>query len=532
MSHYLLKLGAITFFIGLILIMFAWQVTHPIYMPEIEEYTFSQFHPSLWAGITLTLLGLFFTGYSTDNLIIKAFCASLFPVILYCYTFFFPILASSDIGSVRAMFEVFNQVGINSEAASYFQYPIYFSLNALSSEILQTDMKTISPIFFALFGVLLALFLFLYLAKYKKDASYQIAFFAIPMYFIGLFYFLNYQWVPQTTALVFFFLLLMLLNYKGVEYRFLSLIVFTVLAFTHAFIPSIFLIFFGFYVYRKRELHYMFVLMLCIYCAILVYFTTFYFPVIAETFTNTIYSFGSDYKVQVSRSFEEPADFMSQLISMINKIRIPLIWIIVTLGSFVRFIQKKIDYKMFSLGTTSGIYLVLGFFYPILGLRALQILLIALVVGVCVFIKRWKKLTILFIFIIILLSAFGPMRNSYDQTHYQLDEEKNACSFLANTISTEEEIGIAIGHINWEYFTVTYKYLHEKYFEAYRPGNIEFYDIFNPAIKRNNFFLYNNNLGKEILSYGVDIEDVNLVVDAQLLKNKIYQGGNSQIISG
>jgi len=529
---YFQKFGAISFFIGLILIMFSWQVSHPIYMPEIEEYTFSQFHPSFWAGITLTLIGLFFTGYCSKSLIIKALCASLFPVVLYCYTYFFPILASSDIGSVRAMFEIFNQVGVNSNAASYFQYPIYFSLNALSSEVLKADMKIISAIFFALFGLLLALYLFLYLSKFKKNASYQIAFISIPIYFIGLFYFLNYQWVPQTIALVFFFLLLMLFNYKGVEYKFLTLIVFTVLAFTHAFIPTIFLIFFGFYVYKNRELYYMFLLMLCIYSAILVYFTTFYFPVIAETFTNTIYSFGSDYKVQVSRSFEEPSDFLSLLISTINKIRFPLIWMVVVLGSFVRFIQKKIDFKMISLGTTSGIYLVLGFFYPILGLRALQILLIALVIGVCFFIKKWKKLTLIFIFLILILAVFGPMRNSYDQTHYQLDEEKNACSFLAKTIPIEKEIGVAIGHVNWEYFTVSYKYLNGKYFEAYLPGNTEFYNIFDTSIKKDNFILYNTNLGKEILSYGVEIEEINQVIDAKISKNKIYQGGKTLIISG
>jgi len=500
-------------------------------MPDIDDFTFNQFLPSIWIGIILSLIGLFLTGYYSKRKSIKALCASLFPIILYSYSYFFPILTSPDIGNVRGMFEVFHQVGINSDIVSYFQYPIYFSLNEISSQILGFEMEIISALFFALFGILIGLFLFLFLSKIKKNMSGQIAFLAVPLYFIGLFSFINYQWVPQTLALVFFFLLLVLLDQDGVEYKLFSIVIFTTLAFTHAFIPTIYLIFFGFYVLKKRELTHMFLLMICIYSSILIYYTTFYFPVIAETFSKTIYSFGSDYNFKVSRSFEEPSELMSQIISLVNRVRVPLVWLVVTTGSFVEFLKKRLHFKMIALGVTSGVYLGFGFFYPILGMRALQILLVALVIGICFFIKRWKKLTLLFIFVVLILSVFGPMRGTYSQTQFQLDEEKNACSFLANTLPTEGQKTVAIGQVNWGYFTISFKYQSGSYIEAYRPGNMEFYQIFNSTIEENGYILYNPNLGKEIVSYGAEMEEINNIVYEKISNNKIYECGKTLIIA-
>ena len=71
------------------------------------------------------------------------------------------------------------------------------------------------------------------------------------------------------------------------------------------------------------------------------YYTTFYFSAIVEVFKQSIYGFGTEYVTGISRSFMEPRDLMSQIISVINRVRVPLTWLLVLAGFFAGFIKKK-----------------------------------------------------------------------------------------------------------------------------------------------------------------------------------------------
>lgn len=506
-------------------------------MQELNEITFTQFHPLIWPGLVLSLVGLFLTGYYSNKKIVKIVCTSFFPIILYSHTFFYSYLASSDSAGAKAMFEIFHHVGIKPEVASYFQYPTYFSLNEITSQILGLDVKGIAIIFFVLFGILLGSYLYLFLSKMTKNISYQIAFLAVPLYFTAIYGNLNYQWVPQTLALVFFFMLLILFNQGIVGYKFLSVVTFTALVFTHAFIPIMFLLFFGFYAFKERKFGKNFILMVCIYAAVFVYYTTFFFPMVAETFKQSIYGFGGDYPSLISRSFKETSSLTNQIISLTNRIRIPLTLLVVSVGGAIWLIKKRISYTLIVLGMAGGFYLGLGIFYPILGMRSLQILFIPLVTGIGFFISKWKKPTLIFIVIILILSIFGPMRSTYDQHLFQLDEEENTCNFLVNTMTTESSNRLIIGGMNWGYFKVKYGYMNmsrsdDTYLIRLHPSDPEFYRVFNLSMKENEYVLYNPKLGKQIMSHGMKMEDVHNLIEKNLLNNKIYECGRTFIVEG
>ena len=231
-------IGGILFFIGLILIFISWYFTYPIYMPELEEKTITQFYPLLWPGMIFSLLGLFLIGYYSKRKSVKIICTSIFPVVLYIYVFYFSYIPTSDSGNVKAMFEIFHYTGINTVIDSYFHYPIFFTLNEMTSQILGFNANKLAIIFFILYGFLIALYIYLFIFKATKNDIYQIAFFAAPLYFIAIFNYLNYQWVPQTLALVFFLMLLLLLSNQITSgYKILSIIIFTILVFTHLCIP-------------------------------------------------------------------------------------------------------------------------------------------------------------------------------------------------------------------------------------------------------------------------------------------------------
>ncbi len=532
------NIGKILFFIGLILIIISWHLTYPIYMPKSDEILFNQFYPLIWPGMIVSLIGLFLTGYYSKKKNIKILCISIFPIILYVYVYFFSYIPSSDSGTVKAMFEIFHYTGINPAIEPYFHYPIYFTLNEMTSQILGFNANNLAILYFMLFGFLIALYIYLLILKSTKNDIHQIAFFAPPLYFIAMFSFLNYQWVPQTIALIFFLILsILLFDQKKSEYKFLSIIIFTVLVFSHLFIPAIFLLFIGIYAIKKKESRNILLLMICIYSTVLIYYATFFLPDIIEAFRESIYGFGKEYITDFSRSFMETSSLLSNIISTINRIRIPILWMFLSIGFFIWFIKRKISFSAFSLGLTGGIYFGIGMFYSILGMRSLQILFIPLLIGIGFYLSKWKKLTLIFITIIIILSIFGPMRNAYDGYQFQLKEEESTCNFLANTIIIEQPTFIAIGGINSGYFLKKFNYANinddnNKYLLINVPPNSDFYNFFDTYLDKNEYIIYNDNLGKEVISFWMNEKNASILKEKSVFNNKIYECGKTFIVKG
>jgi hypothetical protein len=526
------RIGAIFFFIGVILLLFSWHFSYPIYLTAPDELTFDQFHPSTWPGITLTLLGLFLTGYYSEKKSIKVICSAFIPITLYVYSFYFSYLLSADSGNVKSMFEIFHKVGIDSSVIPYFQYPTYFTLNEITNQILGIDSNSIAALFFALYGILLGAFLFLFLFKKTRDDQFQIAFLAIPLYFITIFFYINYQWVPQTFALVLFFLLLLTIDREGNQYKLFSFIIFIPFVFTHAFIPVIFLLFFGLYTYKKRSFFKFFILMCCIYVTVLIYYTTYYLPVIIDIFKETFNGFGGEYTSKIAISLKETTGIFDQIFSFINRIRIPLTFIVLSLGFVISFVKKKLDFLIIMLIIAGGFYLTIGLFFSILGLRALQIVVISLVLGIGFYAIKWRKQTLIFVIVLLLLSIAGPMRNSYNQTNFLLNEEENACRFLATTMPFGVQHNIALDQVDWGYFTNIDKYINGRSSLAIRPGTQEFYLIFHPFMKENNYVIYNSNLVKEIKNFGVMSDNNTIFSKTTALNNKLYQCGKTSILTG
>ena len=304
----IIKIGGILFFIGIILIIASWHYSYPICPLSINEVTFFQFSFLLWPGIIFILLGLFLVGYYCKNKIIIAICVSLFPLLLYVHAFFFYYIPSSDSGAARGMFQVFQRTGIDSNVISYFEFPTYFSLNEITHQITILGEKGIAFIFFTLFGILLGLFLFLFFSNLKNERYIQLSpFLLVIIYFLGIFGFLKYQWVPQTLALVFFFLLLFLSNYmisdlSDTRWKVIFILVFILLVFTHAFISVFFILFFVFLTLKKRYLFHLFLIIISIYTIITVYYTTLNFINYIEAFESFTQQIGGEFASQIPKS--------------------------------------------------------------------------------------------------------------------------------------------------------------------------------------------------------------------------------------
>lgn len=533
----IIKIGAIVFFIGLICAIISFNVTYPIHMSDVNEKTFTQFYPLIWPAIIFLSVGIFLIGFYTKKKAIKAICSSLIPLICYSYKFFFSYVPSSDCGNVRSMFVVFQKVGINSDFVSYFQYPTYFTLNEMTHQIMGINVNEISFLYFTLYGLLLGLFLFLFYFHIDAHNYPKTAFLYVLIFFIGMFSFLNYQWVPQTLALVLFFILLYLSNFilssrANIELKLLLILFFVTFVFTHAFLPIIFLMFFGFILIKKRNVLNVFLILFSIYLIVLIYYTTYHLPIFIETFRQSISGLGGDFSNKVSQSFQQPQGFLDQVISLVNRLRIPMIWLVVTFGLLILFLKKKNEPIVFFLGLSGGLYFSIGLAFSVLGFRSLQILFIPLVTGISYFLFKIRRPTLIFVTIILILSVFGTMRLGYDETHFLLTEDVHACEFLSINSRYNADIDVAVGQVDWGYFKNLYRYHNGILPSACRSGHTDFYKIFNLSMEKNGYVIYNPNLGKEILGHGMKEDDFFELKKNVLLNNKIFDSNKTFILNG
>jgi hypothetical protein len=533
-----IQIGGLFFLIGFILITISWYYTYPIHISPIDEVAFSQFFPSLWPGIIFCSIGIFLIGYYTKNKIVQVVFCCFSPLLLYITPFFYSYLSQSDSGSVRSMFLIFQKVNVNPHVVSYFEFPNFFVLNEILHQAVGVDEKGIAFISYALYGVLLALFLFLIFSKLMGQKYNQISFLLVIIYFIGMFSFLNYQWVPQTLALVYFFLFVFISTYLfseplSVEWKFLILFIFLSLVFSHPFIPLVALLFFGILSIKKRYLVQLFLFIITIYIFFTLYYSMINFDHYVEALRQSILGFGREYTTSVSRSFIQPEDTMSQFISNINRIRIPLIYVFASIGTLFLLFKRKIGFHLQALFFAGGIYLVTGIFYSILGLRTLQILFVPLTIGFTFFIFKWKKLTLFVIFIILISAVFGSIRMAYNETQFQTDGEAKACNFLADNFTTVENVSrVATNQVDYGYFTNIYFYLKNAYPNVKRPGEKDFFNLFNKSMNINDYIIYNSNLGKEILTYGTTMDRLLILLKDLTMYNKIYDCGQTYIIKG
>ncbi len=532
----MIKLGAIILCTGFILFLFSFIHSYPIQLLNINEKTFNQFHIYTWPAIVFLIFGSFIIGYLSEKKIVRGFCAAFIPLIFYSYVYFFRYVPSSDCGNVRSMFLIFKEVGIDANYIPYFQYPSYFLNNELTSELLMLNADSLSFIYFSLYGFLLALFLYLLYHNISGEEYKRYAFVFVTFYFIGIYSFLNYQWVPQTLALVYMFNLIYLTSIiyknKDIGYKYLLILVFIPFVFSHAFLPVIFIIFFGLIMFKKVSLRTTFILMISANAIVMIYFTTYYFPFFIETLQESLNGFSGEYTARIASSFQPPEELLSKIISNINRFRVPIAWMIIGLGSLVIFLKKKMETFVFRLGFAGGLYLIVGMLLSVMGLRSIQIILIPLTIGLGFFLVKFKKPTILIITIILLLVVFGPMREAYDITQFHSEEEANACVFLATNVNKQISSDVATNQVNFGYFKNLYRYHTLQIPSVVRSGNPVFYEIFNQSMKKNDYVIYNLNLGKEILGHGIREEKLNELNGQVLLNNKIFASEHTRILSG
>ncbi len=469
---------------GAINLVSAYQ-TYPIVISSLDDFPFNHFSYIFWGSLVITLVSLFLLSNLFTDKKSRYVFAFLFVFFFWIFYLCFPSVAGSDSDHFRGMTTRFMSSGLDSDKL-YFDFPSFFILSAFLSLVLNMDVNTVSSVVFVLIGFLFSSTLFIYFSK----KSSELALIGVVLYFLGAFYFINYQFAPQSFALVFFLLLIIVLRKDSINFKILSLIFFISLLFTHPFIVVYYLLFIFIVSIKKREYRFTFFLYFTTYIFVFSFFQNGFYSLISGISLN-IFA-GTEYGNIVQMANSGSVSILDNLSTIISRLVTLVVWLILGFGFLVRTKLKLTSKKELSLFLSSFILFGLGSFIGILGSRTIQFLFIPIIVTYIWVLNKYKLLSKVFILLIILLSVFTLIHSTYVDGVFPTNSGERACNFLAD------------------------KHLNEAYYENVLASRVSSW--------------YLMGLLPDIATGIQEVGSIGNINDTKLLKNRLYSPNPSLFI--
>ena len=426
------SLKYVLFLVGIAFVSLAWSESYPVSIPRTGTYVFDKISPWLWLGLSLIFVSLYEIS-RVSNRKIGFLCAITFTLFVYVHYLLFPLLPGSDSHYFRALTKLFSSVGINPTEQDYFQWPSFFILNKTLVEVLALDVNAVSLVTFLLTGFLLSSTLFVFLSSEDR----KLGFIGVAFYFMGLFYFLNYQFAPQSLALGLFLVSASFMSKNAFGFRLASFLIFGSLVLMHAFIPVLFLLCYLILTFRDPRRVTSLILFCAIYLATLTYFSVQHFQyLLLGALAELRYAFTlhGEYAVIIQGTFVPPVTFLDAVAQTFSRAITISIWAILIIGCLMRALNKDIKITSLSLLIAGSIYFAIGTFLSVLGARALQIVFVPFVSGYKPLLRRAPRIMHVCLLLIFMLFPFVIMHQIYDTT-------------FAQTTSGQRESEILIGNL-------------------------------------------------------------------------------------
>ena len=376
-------------------------------------------------------------------------------MVLYSISYFYFTLPTSDSQYFRGLTEFYietNNLDPLQPNHIYYQWPGFFILSGIVTSVSGLPLLTFEILLYTLIGFLLATSLYVYGSRLFKRGGFIV----IPVFFISMFYFLNYQSAPFSLALSLFFLLLILETQKtNTGWTIVTIILFVSLSVIHAFLPIFFIIYVLMrYIFDRTR-----------YFGNLLIFTSIFFVIIQFTlaeysFVDNIYRVmrsSSDYSNIAEATFASasvPLDIMFQLFSR----AVTITFIVISgVGFMFLFIKGKINSLDKALFLTGLIYLGFGIFLDSLGERAIIISFIPISLGASFLFEKTYRTKLKYLLSIILIAflilfPFIPLHQSFTHSvHFQTQETYKADDFFIEYYNWERH-----GYILADFRAITY----------------------------------------------------------------------------
>ena len=494
------KLLLVPFLLGLLFLLFSWFLSYPLAIDFANDFVFYHVSILYWISLPLLLVPMYLTALTTKNYALKWIISIGIVVILYSMSYFYSMLPGSDSHYFRGMTEyVGESKNLNPTLPNhkYYQWPSFFILSYIASSISGLGITNFEFLFYTVIGFLLSASLHVYASRAYKNNGFLM----VIVFFISMFYFLNYQDVPFSLALGLLFLIFMLETRKKSTGLTITIeLLFAGIVLTHAFVPLFFIIYLLFRTIVDKSKYYgqLFLFALSIFLIIQL-------TIAHEAFATNILvllNSSSEYSSVIQSSITPasvPVDDIAQLFSRATTIVAIAICVI---GFLFLIIKRKLRNLDKALLLTGMFYTGLGVFLAALGSRAIVIAFIPVALGaVWLFESKihpyLKKIFSAFVIVLLILFLFIPLHLSFNSSiQFQTQESYKAENFL-------------IQHAEWEKSPYVFAYSRVI---PYVQSKIAFDTPITPYLdtegKPFDIVLYTVGLGKDLLTQNYTLQKI------------------------
>jgi hypothetical protein len=504
------------FFLGLLLMFYSWYLCYPLYIDTLEGFIFNRITVLYWFSLPLTLVSMFLITVTTKNRCLKWVMAVGLVMTIYSLSYFYYLIPGSDANFFRGLNEYFiatQDLDPVKSTHAYFQWPSFFILTDVTTSISGLSLANFEFLIFAVIGFLLTSALYVYTTKAFSNSGFA----AVAAFFIGLFYFLNYQAVPYSLSLGSLFLLFILeTRRKSINITLAEVVLFAGVSITHILVPLFFITYLLVMCILKRNRRYgnFFFLTLVIYLLIQITIAALSFGANIKLFFNLPSEYSRIIQTTITTSVTAPIDTVAQIFSRAVTIAIVIVSFIGFIFLLIRRRMRDIDKAIF---LTGAIISVLGIVFYYVGSRAVPILFFTVSLGASYFIEsKHKSYFTCFFLILLILFTFIPLHSSFiSEIQFQTREDYQTENFMIDHYNGTKP-SYVLAHIR----VVTY--LNAKnpnaYYEKLSSETLS-------RIDRYDIIVYTLGFGRRLLSYNYTAD--RLVGEEKL--NIIYSSGSSFI---
>jgi len=491
--------------------VYSWYLSYPLSVNFLGDFVFNHMSVLYWFSLPLLLASMYMIAVTFKNDYLKWIMTVGIVMTMYSASYFYYTLPTSDSLYYRGLNEYFirtKNLDFSQPGKSYFQWPSIFILTDIATSVSGLELVNFEFLMYAIMGFLLATTLYLYASKAYRNGG----FLAVVVFFIVMFFYLNYQFAAFTLALILLFLLFILdTRGRSSSVTLTMLILFTGMTITHAYVPLFFIIFLliRWIINRSKQFMESFLLTLIIYLVYQVTFTRSLTSTIRAMMTRPTEIFAWAKVTPVS----VPIDAIAQVFLM----AILIISVMICVAGFIILLSKRkmrdLDKAIFLTGAG---YAGLGIMLYILGSRAIPIAFIPISLGASyLFESRFRPYLKSLFLVLLILFLFAPLHMTFftQDIFFQTKEAYKAENFF-------------IDHYNWTNPSlILANFRAINYFESKLTGNAYF--SANPlAIKEADTIFYTVGLGLPLSAYNYTIDRV--IYEERL--NVVYNNGFSIVI--
>lgn len=495
------KLLLFPFFTGVMLMIYSWYSSYPLSIDSLGDLVFNHVSPLYWFSLPLMLASMYLMAITSKSNSLKWIMTVGIVMTMYSLSYFYYMLPGSDSHFFRGLTEYYiktNDITPLTPSHIYFQWPLSFLLSNMTTSLTGLGLIHFEFMLYAIIGFLLATTLYVYVTKAYRGGG----FLAVVGFFISMFYFLNYQWVPFSLAFALLFLLLMVETHviESLERIFTMVILFTGMAFTHAFVPLFFVLYelMRYMLSRNRKHLTLFMLTLTIYFAVQV----FQAPLSFVDNIKMIMYISPEYAGKIEATLAPASVQLDIIAQTFSRFVVIVTTILCSAGFIVLLIKRRMRPLDKAVFLSGAVYSAVGSLVLLLGSRAIPLVFVPVSLGASyLFESRFRPYLKCLFLVLLILFLFIPLHMSFydSQIMFQTKEAYQAENFM-------------IDHYNWTNPSLTLAHFRvATYLRTKQPSVAYFESDFStlfPRIKEYDSIVYTVGLGKNLLRHNYTSERI------------------------